>query len=168
MDRDVFVRPLDPGDLEAFKAVRLRALKDHPELYATTYAESVERGDAYWHGTLSGGDKAVFGLFDAGTLIGIGSVFTFAEDPSRTTALFAMGYVDPEYRGRGYASLLFKARLDWVRGQGCFHKVRITHREGNAPIERVILAHGFVLAGREEHPWHDGSPAADMIYELAL
>lgn len=165
MSDDIYVRPLDQRDLEVFRAVRLKALKDHPELYGATYQDSIQQGAEYWLDILSRQDKEVFGVFDGDVLVGIGGVYVPSDDPVRAEARFVMGYIDPGYRGRGLSHLLFDARMGWSRARPYLKRLCIQHREGNEFIRRVILAHGFTFVRREER---DGALAADMVYEKRL
>ncbi len=111
-----------------------------------------------WESTIRGPAHRVFGLFDAGRLIGITAVFAWREDPSGESAILAMSFILPEYRGRGFSRLLYKARLDWARTVVQFKRVVVSHRESNERSRRAIERHGFSadapraarLAGRRD------------------
>jgi RimJ/RimL family protein N-acetyltransferase len=110
----------------------------------------------------------VFGLFEGRKLIGITGVFTDRGDSSGATAIFAMSFIEPEYRRRGLSRLLYEARLDWVRAQPQFERVVVTHRESNEASGHANQAFGFNRVGRESRTWPDGAVEDDIIYELRI
>ena len=117
---------------------------------------------------LDGKGKQIFGLFDGKTLIGITAVFTDREDPSGQTGVFAMSFIEPDYRGQGYADLYYKARIDFGVSYTPWTRLAVSHRADNEPSKRAILRHGFVFTGQKEKDWPDGKRLDEMMYELDL
>ena len=117
---------------------------------------------------LDGQGKRIFGLFDGETLIGITAVFTCRDDPSGRTGVFAMSFIEPDYRGKGYAYLYYKARIDFGVSYTPWTRLAVSHRADNEPSKRAILRHGFVFTGQKEKDWPDGKRLDEMMYELDL
>ncbi|MGQ0527453.1 MAG: GNAT family N-acetyltransferase [Alphaproteobacteria bacterium] len=164
----VFIRELKPEDWQLLKIVRLKALQLHRGVYFGLYEDAAAFSDQEWRDHLNGGDKAVFGLFDGNSLIGITGVFTSKHDPSGQTGVMAMSYIDPAYRGKTLSALLYKARIDWAVAYPKFKKLTIGHRADNESSKRAMLAHGFKFTVRELIFWPDGKEEWDYKYELDL
>jgi RimJ/RimL family protein N-acetyltransferase len=162
------VRALSPEEWEAFREIRLRALQTEPGVYGSSYEDARSRTEDAWRDMLAGSDRAVFGLFADGRLVGICGVFAWSDDPSRRTAIFVMDFIDRDYRGRGWSRLLFDARLDWVKQRQQFDRVHISHRDSNERIRRAIAHHGFVETKRNPHRWHDGADEEEVCYKMHI
>jgi RimJ/RimL family protein N-acetyltransferase len=164
----ITIRRFDPSEWRLFREFRLAALKAAPGVFATAYEEALARSPEEWRDTICGPDHQVFGLFDGQSLIGITAAFTSREDPSGETALLAMSFIIPEYRGRGLSRLLYDARLDWIRAQPQFRRVVVGHRASNEVSRRANQHYGFVPIERNHRVWPDGSSEDEIQYELLI
>jgi RimJ/RimL family protein N-acetyltransferase len=164
----IAIRPLAPDQWRAFRGIRLEALQTEPGVFSMSYAEEVERPEADWREIIASANHKVFGLFDEARLIGITAVFRDRDDPSGDTALFAMSYIEPDYRGRGLSERFYTARLAWVRAHGGFKRVHVSHRASNEASRRANQRHGFVRTRAESKRWPDGSTEDNVHYELML
>jgi RimJ/RimL family protein N-acetyltransferase len=162
------IRALGVGDLDAFREMRLRALREHTGFFGVHPDEAEASPDSYWEETLDGRGKQVFGLFDGDRMIGITAVFTDREDPSGETAVLAMSYINPAYRGRHLSRLLYQARIDWAKAQPQFKRIVVSHRADNESSRRANQAFGFVYTGSKEKQWPDGTVALDDCYEMRI
>jgi RimJ/RimL family protein N-acetyltransferase len=160
------VRAIAPSEWQSFRDFRLFALKSTPGVYGTTYADAVARSEDEWRALLSPERQQMFGLFDGERLIGITAVFTSREDA--TTAMLAMSFILPEYRGKGLSRLLYKARLDWIAQRGTFRRVVVGHRASNKASEAAMRAAGFQPTHSESRTWPDGATEDEIWYELWL
>jgi RimJ/RimL family protein N-acetyltransferase len=164
----ISIRALNPAEWAALRDLRLHALQVAPGVFASSYEVEVTRTPEQWQSEISGPAHQIFGLFDEGKLIGITAVFSWREDPSGASALLAMSFIQPEYRGRGLSRLLYKARLDWIRTRPQFKRVVIYHRASNDPSRRAIERHGFRPARRASRLWPDGTTEDEIFYELPI
>ena len=164
----ITTRALTAPDFETFRQIRLRALREHPDVYSASYGEAAARTERDWTEMLDGKGKCIFGLFDGDKIIGLAAVFTSREDPGGETGVLAMDYIDPLYRGRGLSRLLYQARIDWAKQYLPFRRLVVSHREGNEPSRRANQSFEFKFVGKEEMDWPDGMRAADYVYELDL
>lgn len=164
----IIIRPLDPTEWASFWDFRLHALKVAPGAFASSHEVEVTTTPEVWQRTVRGPGHQVFGLFDVERLIGITAVFTWRDDPSGQTAILAMSFILPEYRGRGLSQLLYQARLDWIRTRGLFKRVTVSHRESNEVSRRAIKKHGFLPTGRAPRIWPDGTTEDEIFYELPV
>jgi RimJ/RimL family protein N-acetyltransferase len=169
MASEVVLHELTGADWRELRALRLRALQSEPGVFFSPYATEAERDEAAWR-ALASGDAAhqVFGLFDAGRLVGISGVFRDRDDPSGRTAVLGMSYIEPEYRGTGLVTRLYAARIAWARAKPEFERAIVGHRRSNEPSRRAILRSGFTWTGNRPHRWPDGSDEEYVAYEMIL
>ena len=164
----VHVRALGPDEWENLREMRLFALRTEPGVFLSTYDKEAALAAEEWRATLSLDDGRVFGLFEDARLIGITGVFTWKHDPSRKTAVFAMSYILPQYRHRGFSRLMYEARLEWVDAQPQFEKIVVSHREGNEISAKANRPFGFEFVRTEMKSWPDGTTGNELVYEKRL
>ena len=164
----IAIRAFHPAEWAIFREFRLGALRAAPGVFATSYEEAAARSQQEWEAPIIGHAHRVFGLFDGAHLIGITAALTWREDPSGQTAVLAMSFILPEYRGRGLSRLFYEARLDWIRSQPQFRRVIVSHRASNEAPRRTNHRYGFVPTGRVEHVWPDGESEEEITYELSI
>jgi RimJ/RimL family protein N-acetyltransferase len=165
---EVEIRPLDRSQWESFRELRLHALKTEPGLFASSYASEVTKSPEGWQETIHAADHQAFGLFAHERLIGITAAFTSRDDPSGETALLAMSFILPEYRGRGLSHLFYDARLGWIRAQPKFRRVIVSHRLCNEASRKANQRHGFVVSRRAAKRWPDGVIEDEIFYQLVI
>lgn len=163
--KDITIRKLASGDWEIFRALRLKAIHDHPTAFATNIAQENAAPPAYWQEILDGNGKAVFGIFDGATLIGIGGAFPSRHEPAGQTAYLGMDFIHADYRGRHLTHLLYSARLDWIKAQNKYVRILVSHRGGNEASRRAIEHFGFRHYETDIYEFGDG-PGEHVRYEL--
>jgi RimJ/RimL family protein N-acetyltransferase len=164
----ILIRAMDSEEWESVRQMRLTALKSSPGSYWLSHDEVASLTPEFWRAEIKGDDHQIFGLFDGKKLIGITAAFTWRGDQTGTTALLAMSYIDPGYRGRGLSRRLYEARLDWIIAQPQFRKVIVGHRASNEASRRANQRFGFVVTNQTAHTWPDGVVEDEINYELAL
>jgi GNAT superfamily N-acetyltransferase len=149
-DAPVVVRPLGLDEFAVWHALRLRALRDHPDAFGATYEDERADGSAARRGRFEASARdegsAIFGAFDGDTLVGIGGVLRSGgrKDAHRAT-IWGM-YVAPEARGRGAGQALVDALVGSARAWGC-SQVHLTVVIGNGTAERLYRRAGFEAYG---------------------
>ncbi len=164
----ISIRAMEPDDWAAVRAMRLTALESSPGLYSLSYDEAASLSEEVWRAEIKGDDHQIFGLFDVKELIGITAAFTWRGDKTGKTALLAMSYIAPDYRGRGLSRKLYDARLNWIAERPQFRKVIVGHRASNEVSRRANQHYGFVQTGRVANTWPDGAVEDEVTYELVL
>jgi GNAT superfamily N-acetyltransferase len=150
----VDVRALTGDEWRLKRELRLAALKDSPDAFASSYAREAHRTEADWRTWPAGG--AFFAAFapafapsaalPVGEPLGIVGTWVAAADP-RTTHLISM-WVAPVARGRGVAAALVDAVVGWARDRD-HHTVELEVAGGNAPAMSAYLRCGFIVTERE-------------------
>lgn len=154
-----------PGDWERLRDVRLAALRDAPDAFASTLEATEGLPQWRWEGWATGEDWGA-------------ELVTFVEEPAadapfaglatgaifpddRATAnLFAM-WVAPSARGTGVGRALVDAVVGWARERGAAHVIlRIS--EGNLAAQRLYESAGFVLDADDREPLREGSAVVTL------
>lgn len=164
----ILIRPFDRSEWDVFRNLRLQALRDEPGVFAASYDWAATLSPEEWQDTIQGPAHQVFGLFDEARLIGITAAFTWQDDPSGETAVLAMSFIIPEYRGRGLSQLFYEARLNWIRAHSQFKRVVVSHRESNEISRRANQRYGFSVLRRASQKWPDGTTEDEVLYELKI
>jgi ribosomal protein S18 acetylase RimI-like enzyme len=151
---DIDIVEVTAADAAAFKALRLRGLREHPEAFgesaedfeALSLDQVVERITSRRSG---GGFILGARARSSGDLVGVVGI---APDRGRKSAHRATlwgVYVAGEHRGRGICRRLIDAALARCRRDGQIEQVRLGVATTNAPAIAVYCAAGFVEYGRE-------------------
>src|SRR5436305_12893834 len=113
------VRILTEADAGAFWNIRLRALRDDPESFGSSYEEILERGIAGATQSLRKRDTApddvTFGAFDGETLVGIAGFRRGQEVKKRHKGVIWGMNVRRRMRGRALGKVLLEAAMAKAR-----------------------------------------------------
>lgn len=167
-ESDIIVQQLKAEDWRVLRWLCLSALQECEGNFTVSYEEASYKDTSYWVDLVSGDDRAVFVLYDADIAIGVSTIMVLPDDLSAETGLMAMSFITPDYRGRGFSSLLYKARIDWARIHSAIKKLVISHREGNEASRRAIERHGFRYVKTETLRFGDGVETLDHHYEMVF
>lgn len=144
------IRPLTAADAAAYRALRLQALRDHPEAFGASYEDEVARSLEMTAKRLDGGPlNCVFGAFAGDDLVGTaGFIVPDRSAKSRHKGLLVGVHVAPAHRGHGLGRALVTAVIDHARA----HVVLLQAAVGvaNASALRLYESLGFRHYGRED------------------
>ena len=110
---EVSVRALGTEDWQTFQQVRLAALQDAPEAFASSYDDEKDYDEAFWRVRM--GRSARLVATAAEEPVGIASVGQASEDD--VAELFGL-WVRPDFRGRGVAWKLTESAAEHAREAG--------------------------------------------------
>ena len=164
---EIELRQWREDDWPDFRRIRLQALQTNPSVFLKSYDEEASQPDSYWIDCLSSENSAVFGLYDAETVIGLTGAFRYRESP-HDTVILGMSFIHPDYRGRGLSELFYQARIDWARSQEGITRVIVSHRDGNEASKAANQKFGFVATDSTETVFPDGALAKEYNYELKI
>jgi len=148
------IRLLDERDAEAYRAVRLRALKNDPDSFGSSYEEEVLRPlEKFAERLKNTAYSFSIGSFDdGGSLIGI---VNFVRENRIKTAhrgnVYGM-YVEPGFRGCGVGRSLLLALIERAMEE-CegLEQIHLTVESNNKPAKRLYASLGFEVYGVEPH-----------------
>lgn len=162
------VRRATAADHAALRGVRLRALRDTPSAFGSTYEQEARRDTHAWRGVArrwtdpqrAAAWMAWRGAQTVGLVAGVGD----DADPDRSW-LVSM-WVEPSARRRGLARRLIQEVLRWSadRGQAAVH----LHVTSDNPAARALyLGAGFVVTGDSmPHPHQPGLVEHEMAFRV--
>lgn len=137
------IRRLNIGEAALYREVRLEALRDSPEAFATSYESALERNEESWiaqaDGSAAGDDRATFLVFDRKPM-GMAALYRDANDDA-TGELIQM-WIAPEWRGGKVARELLDHVFLWAAGRD-FKAIRAEVAEGNSRALRFYEKYGF-------------------------
>jgi GNAT superfamily N-acetyltransferase len=138
------IETLTPADAVAFRDLRLRALREHPEAFATSEQEELRLGQAAVAGRLqSGDDQVTFGAFVGERLVGVAALVRPTRAKLRHRATLAGMYVVPEMRGRGCGRALLERAIDAAVAWGA-SDIALAVTVGNDAARALYARAGFI------------------------
>jgi ribosomal protein S18 acetylase RimI-like enzyme len=160
----ISIQRITPQNVQLFKAVRLRALRDSPFAFGSTYArESLSTDDewlrrvANWNGVKGAGFLAI----DESEACGMAG--SFLDEMDSTQALLVSMWTAPTHRMQGVGALLVRATLDWAQNSGA-SAMRLMVTSHNRPAQLFYERLGFTFTGVRE-PWPNDP--AHFEYEMS-
>ena len=145
------IRPVRGADLAAYRALRLEALRSHPEAFGADYAEQANEPDAAWEGRIRSsldGDasRIVVAADAAGGLAGMAGAFRDEGAKTRHSATLVGVYVAPRWRGRRLADAMVREIVAWCAASGV-RILRLAVATGNVAAVRCYHRCGFHVCG---------------------
>jgi ribosomal protein S18 acetylase RimI-like enzyme len=154
---------LSAGDGARLRAIRLRALSDSPDSFATTFEEAAARSLESWERQLDeiATFVAVAGANDVGLVRGT------LHDQRKDTGYLISLWVVPEARGQGIGAGLVSAVVAWARERRLVRLV-LDVGEHNARALALYTRMGFLPNGTTSTlpPPRDPSREIQLAMEL--
>jgi RimJ/RimL family protein N-acetyltransferase len=161
----MIIRRLNRYDAEAFRALRLEALRDSPTAFGSSHDEEADRPLEWFAAELApGAARQMFGAFIDGRLVGLVGLAPEPAVKERHRAVIRSMFVTRRARGRGVAASLLRQALDAADALPGVWQVILTVTAGNESAERLYRAHGFIAYGRLPAALHvDGRYYDDVM-----
>jgi len=142
------IRRVEPGDGLRLKSVRLAALEDSPDAFASTHAAEVARRDEEWAQRAQAGSTGAsrITLFAEGAQGVVGLIGGYRATDSRSTVELVSMWVTPSARRAGVGRALVEAVVDWARETEA-SEVALGVVQGNAAAQRLYDEMGFTTTG---------------------
>lgn len=142
---------LTPDNATAYRALRLRALAEHPEAFTSSAEEESARA-AQWaeHRLTPDPTKPhdfFIGAFDGGRLIGMVGLEGRYRYKERHHATVLGMYVVPDCCGRGIGLALMRDLLERARALPALEQLELTVTDGNQRAQRLYERLGFTVYG---------------------
>jgi ribosomal protein S18 acetylase RimI-like enzyme len=142
----MLVRKLTEEDGEALWVLRLRALTDNPETFATTYEETLTSGRERLLEGLRQEESFYVGAFEHGL---IGMVYFRREEglKNRHKGRILSMYVQPESRGQGLGKVLLQEVTAQVKQLVGVEQLHLTVVTTNVAARSLYHSMGFEVYG---------------------
>lgn len=151
------VRKLHPDEWRLYRSLRLRALRDSPDAFGSTYARESAFPDAEWierlaRGTASSGDLPLVAECDGEPCA---LLWARVDESAPSKAHLYQMWVAPECRRRRVGHALLETVAAWARTVGV-DTLELDVTLENEPAVRLYERAGFTLFG-ESRPLRPGS-----------
>ncbi|WP_394065278.1 GNAT family N-acetyltransferase [Alcaligenes sp. WGS1538] len=162
----ISVRSIKANEWHKYRELRLRALRDSPNAFGSTYEAEKTRTSDIWMSqidaaTSSGIDCVLFAEMH-GVVCGLVWCKLSITDPG-TADIYQM-WVDPAARGLGAGYALLDAAVTWARRTDA-RRVRLGVTDADSQAMRLYKSYGFHQTG-ETWPLRDGSRLKAQTLEL--
>jgi GNAT superfamily N-acetyltransferase len=159
------VRQARAADWEALRELRLRALADSPDAFASTLQKEAAFPEQVWRQRAEGGTGSVnFIAWEDGAGIGMAAIFAVADDPGRMH-LVGM-WVHPQHRRRGVARALVERAVRWAEERRA-REVILWVVDHNIAARRLYERVGFRPTG-EHQPLPSNPALTESLFRLSL
>lgn len=164
----IAIRPLRAGDLPAYRAVRLRALAEHPEAFTSAAEEeATAEGDARMAARLAPSARAphdeMLGAFDGERLVGTIGLAVDMRAKARHRGHILGMYVVPERARQGVGTALVATQVERARAVPGLAGLALTVTAGNDVARRLYERAGFVVVGRDPDAVRTGGASFDKL-----
>jgi ribosomal protein S18 acetylase RimI-like enzyme len=141
------IRRLQPSDAATYRTLRLRALREHPDAFTSSFEEESLQPVATSQKRLAGTVK-MWGAFDGDALVGLVGLDREVRAKNRHKATVVGMYVAPEAGRRGIGKALMDALLQEARADG-IEMLVLTVTAGNDGARELYVRCGFQTFGIE-------------------
>ena len=145
-------RELTKSDALEYRTVRLRALKEHPMAFSSSYDEQRDWPLEIFAERLSetpgSGDSFILGCFADAKLIGTIGFFREREPKCAHLRMIGGMHVAAEQQGNGYGRTLLKQALERARQLPGLKLVQLSVTTTNEPAKTLYASFGFEIYGR--------------------
>ena len=167
------IRELTKNDAIKYRGLRLRALKEHPTAFSSSYEEQKDRPLEVFAQRLPStpdtGDSFTLGCFDDEKLIGSVGVYREQGLKRMHVGVIVGMHVVAERQDRGYGRALLQAALARVRKVHGLSHVRLSVESTNEQAKSLYRSLGFESYGIErEALFVDGEYFDEELLALRL
>ncbi len=164
------VRILSGADVDAFRALRLHALKTNPEAYGSTYEREKNFPIARFLSRLSSdNDNFVVGGFVDGTLVCNASFLRQMGEKELHKGIIVAMFCIEAHRGTGVAKAVIEYLLEEARMLNGLLKIDLMVVSDNARAKKFYESFGFKRYGTEPMALlHDGQYIDEDLMTLLL
>ena len=142
----ITIRRLQPGEVDLYKQLRLRALQDAPYAFPSTYERALQRSAESWReqaeSTAQGSDRATFIAFSDD--LPIGMIALYREEDTVDVGELLQVWVSPEYRGTKVIWNLMDEIFKWS-SENRFHRIIAGVTKGNDRAVKFYTKYGFSM-----------------------
>jgi ribosomal protein S18 acetylase RimI-like enzyme len=171
---EIEITHLTVADWQAYRELRLEALRESPQAFGSSFHESVSRPDSHWQYRLEEAARGEEGwlLFarSGQKLVGLIGAYhdkVASQQLGTQVAEVISVYVTPAARGRGISKLLMQSILDVLKESG-IHTARLDVNPDQIPALRLYQGFGFTTIDIEQRLLGDGDYHEEYIMEKVL
>ncbi|MEI5907982.1 GNAT family N-acetyltransferase [Bacillus spongiae] len=143
---------LAPSHAKQYWQLRMKALKEHPEAFLTSYEESLQQSRPIEQTAerLSNENNYTFGAFENGELIGMVTLLRESRKKIRHRANIYAMYVNDSNQGRGIGKALLQEAIAVAKTLPELKKINLAVVSGNHQAKKLYETLGFSVYGVEK------------------
>jgi len=154
------IRRIEAADMDAFRRIRLEALRSEPSFYASSYEDWAALSDEEWQQRLH---DPVFVAFLDEEPVGITGLLRQRASKMAHRATIIMVYVRKNLRGTGLARDILNIVADYARDSGIV-QLELAVSAENPAARRFYAREGFMEVGRIPGGFlHEGQEIDDIM-----
>ena len=160
------IRKLTSNDAEDYWNLRLEALQQDPEAFATTYEDAISRVNPLKSvaSKMAADESATLGAFIDNELVGVMTITQEGAPKLRHRVnLFAV-YVRPKVRGKRVGTALLQEVVEYTKQMPHVEKINLTVVSTNKAAIKLYEKVGFNSFGLEHHAMKMNDTYVDEIY----
>lgn len=166
---EVEIRRLHPGDAAAYRTLRLRGLKEHPDAFTSSYEEESAKPLAATERRIAPDSAdAVFGAFVGGALVGVVGLAREPRAKNRHKAVVFGMYVAPEHGGRGVGAALVRHVIGEASREPDLEQLVLTVTQTNDAARTLCERSGFRSFGVEPRAIRVGDTYLDKNHMILV
>ena len=151
--QDLTIRPLSATDAANFQELRLRALTEHPEAFASSYEREVAYTMEFVAGrlqrTAESPDSFTLGAFHQAELIGmVGFRRKDGEKEQHRGHIWGM-YVRSDLQGKGFGKALLSEAIDLAKSMTGLEQIELCVVTRNKQARGLYATLGFASCGTD-------------------
>ncbi len=146
----MIIRRLYSSDAKGYQELRLKALKNHPEAYGSSYEEESEFSIEVFEQRLSNPDHLTWGAYVDERLAGVVTLITSTRKKTMHNGTIVAMYVDDLYRRHGIGSYLLKHAIIEAKSKSILN-LYLTVTTTNLVAKKLYSSFGFVTYGIEKN-----------------
>lgn len=143
------IRQLDVKDAQAYYDLRIEALRDSPDAFATRLEDAIQRPVSKTAENLTLENAVTFGAFNAGKLQGNVTLVRNTAPKLEHRASVVAVYVTPSARGGGLARMLMHELLQYASNWKGLERLDLMVASENLPAIALYEQFGFEKYGTE-------------------
>ncbi|WP_164669776.1 GNAT family N-acetyltransferase [Virgibacillus doumboii] len=144
------IRLLQPSDAEKYWELRLEALKQNPEAFATSYEEAMNRKNPIEITAKRLEGNYTFGAFNNDELVGMVTLLQETHLKLRHKAHILAMYVSPKIRGAGAGEELLSKAIEQAKEMKEVEQLNLAVVTTNEKAKGLYKKAGFKTFGMEE------------------
>jgi len=144
------IRRLGAQDAEIYLTIRLKALRNNPEAFGSSFEEEKDRPVEMYGQRLESDDSYTYGAFQNNQLVGTVTLIKEKYVKFRHRANIVGMYVAPESRGAGIGRLLLVEAINQAKTIGEIEQLILSVVTTNEPAKKLYTSLGFEVFGTEK------------------
>lgn len=157
-------------DWQEYKKLRLRALKEDPHAFGSSYSDIVNDPEKEWKRRLENALKGETNwlLFAKENDRLVGMIGAFMEEGATDAVTIIAMYVPREERGKGISKMLMEGILNELSQKSFIKKVKLMVNKIQTPAVNLYKKFGFSEVGKLNFRLGDGKLADELVMEKNL